>query len=48
MLRAEDAGEVRFQAGPAQSSALLEVEGKLLRLGEGRVNREGHHLLLWG
>ena len=27
-LRAEDAGEVRFQAGPAQSVALLEVEGK--------------------
>lgn len=29
-LRAEDAGEVRFQAGPAQSLALLEVEGKHL------------------
>uniref|UniRef100_A0A452FHZ1 Obscurin-like protein 1 n=1 Tax=Capra hircus TaxID=9925 RepID=A0A452FHZ1_CAPHI len=27
-LRAEDAGEVRFQAGPAQSVAQLEVEGK--------------------
>lgn len=29
-LRAEDAGEVRFQAGPAQSVAQLEVEGKQL------------------
>lgn len=36
-LRVEDAGEVRFQAGPAQSLALLEVEGKLLRRGD----REG-------
>lgn len=27
-LRTEDAGEVRFQAGPAQSVAELEVEGK--------------------
>lgn len=32
-LRAEDAGEVRFQAGPAQSAAELEVEGKQLRRG---------------
>lgn len=30
-LRAEDTGEVCFQAGPAQSLARLEVEGKLLR-----------------
>ena len=29
-LRPEDAGEVRFQAGPAQSVAQLEVEGKQL------------------
>lgn len=29
-LRTEDAGEVRFQAGPAQSVAQLEVEGKRL------------------
>lgn len=35
-LRPEDAGEVRFQAGPAQSVAQLEVEGKLL----GRNGRE--------
>lgn len=27
-LRPEDSGEVRFQAGPAQSVARLEVEGK--------------------
>lgn len=33
-LRAEDAGEVRFQAGPAQSVAQLEVEGK--QRGQGR------------
>jgi hypothetical protein len=33
-LLAEDAGEVRFQAGPAQSLARLEVEGKLPRRGE--------------
>lgn len=33
-LCAEDAGEVRFQAGPAQSVAQLEVEGK--QLGRGR------------
>lgn len=32
-LRAEDAGEVRFQAGPAQSAAELEVEGKPLPRG---------------
>ena len=32
-LRAEDAGEVHFQAGPAQSVAELEVEGKQLRRG---------------
>lgn len=32
-LRAEDAGEVRFQAGPAQSTAELEVEGKPLPRG---------------
>lgn len=32
-LRAEDAGEVRFQAGHAQSVAELEVEGKRLRRG---------------
>ncbi|XP_006168731.1 LOW QUALITY PROTEIN: obscurin-like protein 1, partial [Tupaia chinensis] len=31
-LRAEDAGEVRFQAGPAQSSALLEVEALPLQM----------------
>lgn len=30
-LRTEDTGEVCFQAGPAQSLARLEVEGKLLR-----------------
>lgn len=34
VLRAEDTGEVRFQAGPAQSVAQLEVEGK--QLGHGR------------
>lgn len=34
-LRTEDAGEVRFQAGPAQSVAQLEVEGKRL-LGGGQ------------
>ncbi|XP_033619877.1 obscurin-like protein 1, partial [Fukomys damarensis] len=32
LLRAEDAGEVRFQAGPAQSSALLEVEALPLQM----------------
>nr|XP_055235607.1 obscurin-like protein 1 isoform X4 [Gorilla gorilla gorilla] len=31
-LRAEDAGEVRFQAGPAQSLALLEVEALPLQM----------------
>uniref|UniRef100_A0A8C5KYR3 Obscurin-like protein 1 n=1 Tax=Jaculus jaculus TaxID=51337 RepID=A0A8C5KYR3_JACJA len=31
-LRAEDAGEVCFQAGPAQSSALLEVEALPLQM----------------
>uniref|UniRef100_A0A8C6W2M5 Obscurin-like protein 1 n=1 Tax=Nannospalax galili TaxID=1026970 RepID=A0A8C6W2M5_NANGA len=31
-LRAEDAGEVRFQAGPAQSSAMLEVEALPLQI----------------
>ncbi|XP_012582087.1 PREDICTED: obscurin-like protein 1 isoform X2 [Condylura cristata] len=31
-LRAEDAGEVRFQAGPAQSVALLEVEALPLQM----------------
>lgn len=30
-LRPEDSGEVRFQAGPAQSVARLEVEGKRAR-----------------
>lgn len=30
-LRTEDTGEVCFQAGPAQSLARLEVEGKLLK-----------------
>ena len=35
-LRAEDTGEVRFQAGPAQSVAQLEVEGKTW----GRDNQE--------
>lgn len=33
-LCAEDSGEVRFHAGPAQSVAQLEVEGK--QLGRGR------------
>lgn len=38
-LRAEDTGEVCFQAGPAQSLARLEVEGKLLRQrGQGRAS----------
>ncbi|KAM5228714.1 obscurin-like protein 1 [Ctenodactylus gundi] len=32
LLRAEDAGEVHFQAGPAQSSALLEVEALPLQM----------------
>lgn len=41
LLRAEDAGEVRFQAGPAQSSALLEVEGKLLRRGRQGLTDRG-------
>ncbi|XP_016052370.1 PREDICTED: obscurin-like protein 1, partial [Miniopterus natalensis] len=31
-LRAEDAGEVRFQAGPAQSAAALEVEALPLQM----------------
>lgn len=30
-LRTEEAGEVHFQAGPAQSVAELEVEGEQLR-----------------
>ncbi|XP_023578809.1 obscurin-like protein 1 isoform X2 [Octodon degus] len=32
LLRAEDTGEVRFQAGPAQSTALLEVEALPLQM----------------
>lgn len=32
-LRTEEAGEVHFQAGPAQSVAELEVEGEQLRGG---------------
>lgn len=38
VLRAEDTGEVRFQAGPAQSVAQLEVEGKQLGHGRPGVN----------
>lgn len=45
-LRAEDAGEVRFQAGAAQSAAELEVEGKPLPRGWPGAGLAGRRLAL--